>query len=204
MIIIDDIEQGSEEWRKLRAGIPTASCFNQILTPLGKSSTQATGYMIRLIAEKYSSEEVDQYTNGWMERGKELESEARIYYELTTDVWVQQVGLIYLDETRQVACSPDGLVGELGGLEIKCLKAENHIEAYLAGVLPTKHIPQVQGNLWISGRAWWDLLLYHPIFKKLTIHVERDQAYIDLLASSIKTFLQEMAEMEEKIIVAIK
>lgn len=197
-MIILDIEQGSEEWFEIHKGIPTASEFDKIITPLGKISKQAQSYMIKLIAEKFSNDGYE-FTNHWLERGLELEPEARRFYEFTRDVKVKQVGFIYLDENKQVGGSPDGLIGKDGGLEIKCLKAENHIEMILSGKMPIKYIPQIQGNLWISGRKWWDFLGYHPSFKSFIVRIERDEEYISLIEKQINIFLKEMEKLEKQI-----
>jgi len=47
-----DIEQGTEEWSKARLGIPTASCFDKLVTTKGEPSKQAQKYMWQLAAEK--------------------------------------------------------------------------------------------------------------------------------------------------------
>lgn len=199
-MIILDVEQGSPEWFEARRGIPTASNFDKILTATKKMSTQASKYMIELIADKHNPEETEQFSNIWTERGKSLEEEARSYYELITDLDVQQVGLVYLDDMKQVSCSPDGLIQDDGGIEIKCLKASTHIEMFLNGGIPVKYVPQIQGNLWVTGRQWWDFFAYHPSFKCIKIRVGRDEEYIQKLREAISSFLDQMAKLEAEII----
>jgi len=200
-IIIDNVEQNTPEWFALRVGIPTASNFDRILTPTGKQSTQARMYALELIAEKYGGEDVDKFQgNQWTERGHVVETEARMFYELVYDLTVKQVGFVYLDESKAVGCSPDGLIGDDGGLEIKCLKATNHFEMLLDGIIPTKFIPQVQGSLWVTGRQWWDLLGYHPKFKHFKIQIERDDVYIRMLESAVNEFNKMLMALEIQVV----
>ena len=196
-MIILDCEQRSEEWHAARRGIPTASNFGCILTPTGKPSTQAEGYMLKLLAAWATGKTEDAYQNAWMERGSEIEAEARDWYEFHSDADVQQVGLVYRDETRLVACSPDGLVPD-GGFECKCPAGSTQVGYLLDGRLPMKYIPQVQGSMYVTGRKWWDFLSYHPDFtKQLLIRVERDEQYIGLLHAALTKFVAKMIEKQK-------
>ena len=199
-LVVNDFLQGTDEWQSARGSIPSASNFGKILTATGKPSTQAKGYMFELISNKYSPEDFNDWTNKWVERGTELEGEARNYYELINDVTVEQVGLVYLNDEKLVCGSPDGLVGDDGGLEIKCYKAEHHMETLLSSKMPTIHIPQVQGYLWITGRKWFDFLAYHPKYKHLQVRIERDDEYISKLQEHVFKFIIEMKELEQKVI----
>jgi len=191
-MIVLDVEQGSDVWHAARCGIPTASNFGQIWTPTGKASTQAKGYMHRLLAEWLTGTPTVVKQTEWMERGTELEAEARDWYEFQTGAEVERIGLAYLDESRMVACSPDGLV-EAGGLEIKCPAPHTHVEYLLAGKLPTTYIPQVQGSMYVTGRQWWDFLSYHPDMPPVLVRVARDDEYIAGLAAALHSFCERMA-----------
>jgi len=186
-MIVLNCEQRSEDWYRARLGIPTASCFDKLITPTGKLSTQAEGYANLLIAEQVTGKIYDEFLSEWVERGAALEPEARAFYEMETGLTVQEVGLILRDD-RRVGCSPDGLAGE-GLLEIKCPAPHTHIGYLLSEELPAAYRPQVQGQLLVTGKPWVDFLSYHPDMPPALIRVERDEAYIGKLAEALDNLL---------------
>jgi len=191
-MILLDVEQGTADWLAARVGIPTSSCFHRIITPKTmKPASAQKGYMHELLAEWMLGASLDDgYLSDWMERGMMLEPQAVAYYELQRDMDVNRVGFVLRDD-RMVGCSPDGLVGADGGLEIKCPSARVHVENLL-GDMSEKHKCQVQGGLWITGRQWWDLLSFHPELPPALTRVERDEKFISALASCVDGFLNEM------------
>lgn len=191
MIIVDDIEQGSDEWKLARSAIPTASSFDKIITPTGSPSSQADGYMNKLLAEWLTGSPIETYRGEWMERGIALEGDARMTYEFIKDVEVQQVGLVYLDEDRLVSASPDGLTPD-GGYETKCPAPHTHVQYLLDDRMPNKYKPQVQGSMWVTGRPHWDFMSYHPEMKPLIVRIHRDERYIKLLSDAVMSFVDEM------------
>jgi hypothetical protein len=178
-VIVHDLQQGTPEWFAARLGIPTASSFSRLITSTGARSKSLEGYAAELAAEVFAGKSLDQFdgNNAWMERGKVLEAEAVELYQFITDADVQRVGFCTNDEAT-AGCSPDALVGDGGGLEIKCLKAESHIAALhyyqKHGKCPSGYVQQVQGSLLVTGRAWWDLCFYHPDVPHLVIHNTAD------------------------------
>ena len=178
------MEQGTEEWFKARLGIPTASQYSKLIGSQGKASTQAQGYINELIAQRLTGELPEQITNKWIERGNELEPFAREWFELETDLEVQEHGLI-LHPEHKTGCSPDGLIGSESGLEIKCLAPNNHVSCIRAGKLPAAYKQQVMGSMWVTGRSSWWFVSYHPDLPKLCIEVKRDDEYIALLAAEV-------------------
>ena len=199
MIILNDIEQGSKEWFAARAGVVTMSELDKIITTTGKESAQAKKYMYLKAGEKMIGTCESGYTNHHMDRGKELEAEARGYYELVNDVEVQEVGLCYKDETKRVSCSPDGLIGDDGGLEIKCRSLAIHMENLDKNKLPTGDYCQVQGSLWVTGRKWWSYLSYYPGAKQLLIRVEPDFAFHRKIEVTVNSFLADLDELVERL-----
>lgn len=161
MKIYKDVEQRSDEWRKLRAGRMTASNAATIATN-GKG---LESYAYEILAEKYSNNSEESFTSFDMKRGIELEEQARMTYELEHEE-VQQVGFVELDEFT--GCSPDGLVGEDGGIEIKCPNDVNFFRLMVNGEseIDKKYLWQVQMSLLITGRKWWDLVFYNINFEK--------------------------------------
>jgi len=185
-MILLDLKQGSPEWHRARLGIPTASQFARILTPTGKPSSAAERYLHELIAERLLGEQVVDYESDEMHRGTELESQAVAWYELQRDVDAQRAGFCLTDD-RLCGCSPDRLIGEDGGLELKTPTITVHV-GYLLDSVGAKFTPQVQGCLWITGRQWWDLVSFNPMLPSSVVRVERDEPYIERLAGAVKTF----------------
>lgn len=192
-----DCEQGSDEWIYARLGIPSASMYGKIITTQGKWSTQADTYINQLVAEKLTREQTPFYQNEHMARGTELEPDARKMYEFIKDVEVKEVGFC-LHDTLEAGASPDGLIGEDGGLEIKCPAPATHVEYLRGGKLPSKYKQQVMGCLWITGREWWDFMSYHPSMKPLIVRVERDEDYIAELEACVSKAVELIEENVEK------
>lgn len=181
---IIECEQGSPEWLQARLGIPSASSYSKLVTTTGKASAQATGYINQLVAERITGEPTFFQVTDPMQRGMDLEPQARTAYEMETGSWVMQVGFL-MHDTLQAGASPDGLIGKNGGLEIKCPSAHTHVEYLRDGDLPIKYFQQVQGCLWISGRDWWDFMSYHPKMEPLIVRVFRDEEFIKALECAV-------------------
>ena len=196
---IIDCEQNSPEWFQARCGIPTASNFGLILTTKGEPSKQAIKYAYRLAGERITGKQEDTYQNGAMLRGQEMEDEARKLYQVLTEEEVQKVGFCVTTGKVKYGASPDSLVGEKGGLEIKCPIMSTHVSYLLDGTLPTDYIQQVQGNLLVTGREWWDFMSYYPAMKPFVIRVKRDEAFLKLLDEELKSFCKIVDETTEKI-----
>jgi hypothetical protein len=192
-----DCEQGSDEWIAARLGIPSASMYGKIITTQGKWSTQADTYINQLVAEKLTGEPTPFYQNEHMARGTELEPDARKMYEFIKDVEVQEVGFC-LHDTLEAGASPDGLIGDDGGLEIKSPAPATHVEYLRGGKLPSKYKQQVMGCLWITGREWWDFMSYHPSMKPLIVRVQRDEDYIAELEACVSKAVKLIEENVEK------
>jgi putative phage-type endonuclease len=189
------MEQGTEEWFRVRMGKITASNFATAMAKGrggGESKTRTT-LMHRLIAERLTNEPQETYRNGAMEWGTETEPAARDYYGAINDCIVKQVG--FVEHTEYIGCSPDGMVGDDGLLEIKCPNSATHIGYILADKLPACYKAQVQGQLWVTKRKWCDFVSYDPRVSKRpywSTRVERDQKYIDLLECSVGDFATDM------------
>lgn len=177
-------DQRSTEWYEARLGKPSASQFGRIITPTGKQSSQVEGYINELIHERITGERQETISSEWMQRGIEMEPDAILWYEIVKGIKVNQVGFC-LHDTMAVGASPDGLIGDDGGLEIKCPAPLNHIGYVRDSRIPTKYIPQVQGCMWITERKWWDFLSYHPDYPKMLVRVHRDETFISKLEQEV-------------------
>ena len=199
-MIILDAEQGSDEWLKARSGIPTASMFSNIITPGGAAST-GESYLKQLCAEYLiGGPDPDGFRGNYdTDRGTRLEPDARATYEFLQDAEVKQVGFVYKDAMRRFGASPDGLVGDDGGFECKCPKLVTHQDYLIAGVVPPKYIPQIQGCMWVCDRQWWDFTSFHPQTEPLIVRVERDDEYIKSLETYMKAFLAKLNLMKKQV-----
>lgn len=199
-MIIFDVQQGTTEWAMLRAGVPTASQFQRILTPKTlKLSEQATAYAHELIAEQILGAPLDNATSGFMERGKDWEKSAIAHYALANDVAsMKRVGFVLRDDKR-VGCSPDHFVDDDGLLEIKVPSAHQHV-AYLLDPNGIGYRAQVQGQLWLCERAWCDTLSYNPEMPAALVRQYRDDLFIKALSSAVNQFLEMVDDMKSTLI----
>lgn len=192
-LITLDCEQGSEEWLAARLGIPTATGFENIVTATGKKSASYIKYMAELIEESILGGG-DTFKSGFMERGNQLEPQARAAYEFLTGNDVIQVGGVYLNEDREVMVSPDGLIPSLKkGLEIKCPKMSTHIRYLLEDGVPAEYVIQVQANLWVTGYETWDFVSYCPEYQKQTLYLftaARDEKLMKAFDEHIPQFVK--------------
>lgn len=197
-MIVNNCEQGTDEWLQARLGIPTASNFDKIVTASGGSSIQANAYMGKLVAEYMNGKpEQGVYTED-MERGNRLEPMARVFYQTLTSNNVDQVGMVYLDDQKTISCSPDGLLKDRG-LEIKCPKLANHIGYTLDNSLPKQYKAQVQGSMWVTGLDKWDFMSYHPEYPPLILTVERDDEFIGKMEKIITAFSEQLESLKNNI-----
>lgn len=192
-MIIHDVKQGSQEWRDLRAGIPTSSSFHKILTPTRKPSGQQEEYMHSLIAERLQGRPEVGYISWDMARGSREEQRAVKFYEFTCDVKTKPIGFVTTDDGR-IGASPDRLVGKNGGLECKVPKDSTHVGYLLLKPASKKYYPQLQGQMWVCEFEWVDILSWHPEMPPALVRVHRDEDYIKLLAGAVRSFSDHLEE----------
>ena len=187
-----NVRQGSLEWFVARLGIPTCSNFSRIITPAkGKPSAQADDYIAELIAETMQSDlpgpqALEKYASPAMQYGTDTEPEARRYFEMVTNLDVTEVGFCISDCGR-FGGSPDGLIGEDSGLELKCPSGKTHVRYLLDGGLPDEYRPQVMGHLIVSGRPSWWFMSYCIGLPPLLVKVVPDE-YTELLRTALEDF----------------
>lgn len=195
---IFDCEQGSQQWIDCRLGIPTASQFSTVMAKGkggGESLTRKT-YLYKLAGEIITGKQMDSYSNGHMERGHEMEEEARNAYAFMHDVDPVKVGFMRRGE---MGASPDSVIGDSGLLEIKTKLAHLQIEVLLSGELPSEHRAQVQGQLLISEREYVDFASYWPALPLFVVRVFPDDAYLKNLAQQLKVFNAELQDIVERV-----
>ena len=190
--------QYSPEWVAVRSGIPTASQFGRIMTPAQrKYSSQAREYALELLDQRHRGYSRDAHCSPEMQHGLDTEPEARAWYAFDTGRDVQQVGFC-LSDCGRFGCSPDGLVGDDGGLEIKCPQPVTHLKYLDEGVVPTQYLPQIHGSLLVTGRAWWDFLSYCPGYPPLVLRVTPSD-FTERLAELLEVFCLELIETRKKL-----
>jgi len=164
---IHNLEQGTEEWFNCRKGKMTASNAHTI-SVAGKGLET---YIKTVVADMFASEKEEGYQSKAMERGTILEEQARSIYELLYGVNIEKVG--FIEHSEFIGCSPDGLINDDGGIEIKCINNKDYFQLLLGTEKPDpSYVSQVQMCLMITGRKWWDLVFYNPNFKQST-YIER-------------------------------
>ena len=198
-------QQGSLEWLYERLGLCTASRFKDAIDTLknGKSSAKREAYKWELVIERITGQPVQHYESTAMQHGTENEPMARMAYCSKTGAFVDEVGF-YRHSELMAGGSPDGLIDEDGGIEIKCpFNSANHLQCFLTE-MPEEHIPQVQGLMWLLGRQWWDFISFdHRMPAPMDIYIQRiprDDKYIDeTLVPGIVAFLDEVQALQNQL-----
>ncbi|MBB3453935.1 hypothetical protein FHT86_002191 [Rhizobium sp. BK313] len=198
MIQIFSCDQNTPEWYAARAGIPTASEFHTVMASGrggGESKTRKT-YLYKLAGEIITGETVDGYSNAHMERGHEMEDEAREMYSFIADAEVQRIGFV---RNGEKGASPDGLIGDRGMFEAKSKLPHLLIECLMRDDSPPEHKAQCQGALWVAEREWIDIVVYWPKLPLFVKRAYRDEAYIASIATAVKQFNEELAEIVDRV-----
>lgn len=195
-----ELVQRSPEWLLARVGSLGASKVRDAFSRLkkGERAKVAEDLMYEIAAERLTHVPARQVNaRQW---GAEREAEARAAYAFLTNLSVVEAGLIPHPTIANAHASPDALVGDDGGLEVKCPTSATHLKTLLADVIPEEHLPQIHWCLACSGRQWWDFMSYDPRFpSELQIfikRVERDEAVIEAMQADARAFL---AELEDKL-----
>lgn len=196
--------QRTDEWLKERCGFATASRFADVMAKIktGEAATRRK-YRIQLVTERLTGNPVQGYQNAAMLWGTQTEPEARMAYEAEMGVIVQETGFLKHAAIPWCGASPDGLIDDDGMLELKCPESVTHIEWMEGGKVPPEHLPQIQGQMAVTGRHYVDFASYDPRFPEglqlFIVRVPRDDSYIKELESGIVGFLSEVDAMMKKL-----
>lgn len=199
------MSQRDSAWFAARAGRFTASRFADLMaTTKSGPSTSRKNLIVQVAIERITGTTEDSYTNAAMQRGIDLEPEARMMYELTTGNIVEEVDFIQHPSLSFVGVSPDGLIGDDGMMEIKCPSAmSKHLEALRNGAHAVEYKWQIQGQLWVACRKWNDAVSYDPRFpegKRLAIkRVMRDDGMIQKLERECIAAEEEVNEIVKEL-----
>jgi putative phage-type endonuclease len=180
------VEQNSDEWFALRRGKFTASTFKDLF--MGENTQGYKDAIYKVAFERLTNTSPESFTNEYMQRGNELEPEARAWYEFEKNVEVIKAG--FFEYNDWIGASPDGLVGDSGLIEIKCPKFSTMMDYLIKKELPKTYFHQVHGQLLVTDRQWCDFIAYHPSLPKFVLRVERekkiDDEILDKLFEAIK------------------
>lgn len=185
-------EQRTPEWAADRSGKFTGSRFADVLARNKRTGEPLKAYhdlIWQIVVERMTGQPVEGPNGYALQYGIENEPFAREDYELVTGNNVVESGFIVHPKYPFVGCSPDGLIGEDAGIEMKCPKNPAvHLERFLSGV-PDEFVPQIQGCMWVTGRVRWDFVSYDPRMPEshriLIIPVMRDNAFISRLEAAV-------------------
>ena len=184
----------------LRAGKVTASRVADVLSKV-KSGESAGRKNLKmdLVAERLTGKPTDSFTNSAMQWGTEQEPFARIAYEAYKGIFVEQIPFMDHPTIEWFGCSPDGLVGEDGLLEIKSPNTTTHLEYLQDGKPPNRYIPQMMAQMACTGRKWCDFVSFDPRMPEelqlFVVRLNRDDAYIQEMEAEVKKFLDEVEQV---------
>ncbi len=209
---IINCDQGSPEWFKARAGVITASNFEECCKTLksgknkGEHSAKAKEYAFRLAVERISGEllDEDKFDTFEMRRGRELEPEARFAHEEKMQILVEQTGFA-LTDSGLYGASVDGFIDETGTSEYKCFISPKSSMPILLDNDYSDIEAQIQGQMWVTERQWCDFVLYCPALKSIDrdltiITVQRDDKYIEEMEGDLNKFNNLVVEFMGKLI----
>ena len=199
------IRQLSRAWWSLKLGKPSASNAGRIMQPVKREyAAGAQPYIAELLAEQIigqpvsEDEDADESSNTiWTERGIVGEAQARAWYTMETGREVAEVACVEADDHSEI-CSPDGLVGDDGIVEIKVRSAKHHM-ARVLGLESVAPYIQVQAIMRITGRRWADCVAWNPTLPCVIERVHRDESYIADLDKCMTQFKAEMAKAKERL-----
>ena len=205
-MMVASAEQRTADWFAARTGKVTASRVKDVLAKLksGKPGADRERYLWELVAERLTGQATRHFQNAAMSHGVEYEINARIEYEFRTSESVQEIGFCIHRTFDHFGCSPDGLVGEYGLVEIKCpFNSAVHLQTLIAGEMPAEHMPQVQAQLAVMGREWCDFVSFDPRmpdpYNCFIARINRDEKYIELMLAEIGAFLEEVADTVKRV-----
>ena len=190
---IHNFEQRTDEWYAIRKGKMTASNADTIIAN-GKGLET---YIYNLMAEYYSSAEKENYINADMQRGIDLEPEAKIEFQFYTGLDIKEVGCVELNE--YILASPDGLIGDDGLIEIKCPNDSIYFKLLLSNNIKPEYIAQMQMQMYVTDRQYCYFVSYNPNFEKSLYikKITRDEEMIDKLKKGLERGTELIKEIKE-------
>ena len=192
------MEQRTDEWFATRLGKVTASKVSDVVakTKSGYGASRAT-YMSQLLVERLTGTRTEFYSNAAMQWGTDTEPQARAAYEFITNNSVVEEGFISHPTIEMSGASPDGLVDDLGMLEIKCPNTSTHVQTLLDEKIPKRYVDQMQWQMACAEREWCDFVSFDPRLPDgndfFCTRLKRDDKRIADLESEVTDFLDELS-----------
>jgi hypothetical protein len=182
-----------------RAGIPTASEFKNLVTPAFKARTgeMPKTYLAEKLAEWWIGGPLPGFGSWATEQGQILENEAIPWFELEYSKAVTRPGFITTDDGR-IGCSPDGIIGQDCGLEVKCLEPTAHTKLLLTGDI-SDYVAQVAGGMLVTGFKKWVFLAYRRGFPNLVLEVKQDEKAESVLKGALDAWLADFEAGKERL-----
>jgi hypothetical protein len=174
---------------------------------VGDYTSAAKDYAFRLAVERITGKPLDGGFSTWaMQRGNELEPEARLLHEQRIGVMIEHAGFV-ISRCGRFGASADGLIAPEGGSEYKCLVDPARMRQVIVEQDLSEFMDQMQGGMWITGRKWWHYGLYCPDLKEagkdlILHHVARDDEYIAALEADVLAFDRYVEHCKTKILEA--
>lgn len=187
------VEQNSLWWEMARAGLPTASEFHNLISPKFKprEGEMVESYFAMKLSERWTLTPTPGKKTPEMEFGNILEEKAKPFYTFQFNEEIMPCGFATTDDGK-IGCSPDGLIGESGGIEIKCPEAKTHTKYLMAGKLPDDYVLQVHGSMFVTGRAWWKFMSFRNKFPAYITMIERDEKIMAVIEETLYTFCDKL------------
>jgi len=195
----NELIQGSEEWKRARLGILTASQVKNVITPTGKlaDNKDSRAIVYEKVAERITGRIGESFSNPDMERGNNFEPFARDLYDKEIAP-VKEIGFIVRDFGGfKIGYSPDGEVGEDGLIEIKAPGRTKHVKEICLNEEPKEHMMQFQTGMLVTDRKWCDYIAYYNGMKLRVVRVYPDLKLQDLIvkaAENLETRITECIE----------
>lgn len=195
-MILHDCPQNSDEWRRRKTGVVSASSFPDVMTKgrkKGDKSLVRQTYMRKVACEIITGDPAPGFYSKDTERGHEDEPKAIDSYQKETGNLVTRPGFITLDCGR-VGCSPDAMVGR-DVVECKSKLGEKHIAILMAQEVPKDYKWQVNGQMWVCESDWCDFVSYSDGLPLVVIRQDRDDKIIKELKEEVEKFIIELDDM---------
>lgn len=200
---IIEMEQGGADWLQMRCGSCTASRLGDALAKLkdaSKESAARATYRKQLVIERLTGRATETYVSDAMIWGTETEPQARVEYEMLTGNSVKQIGLAMHPSIKWFSASTDGLVGDDGILEIKCLTSINHLDILISGEIPKDYHWQMLGGMACAERQWCDFVSFDPRMPEgLQLFVKRFPRNDALISGMELEVIQFLSEVERDV-----
>lgn len=190
--------QGTDDWLAERAGKVTASALSNVM--MAKTTAGYQNYMAQIICERLTGQPVETFKSAAMEHGNETEPQARAFYEMETGNDVVECGFIPHPTLANSGASPDGLIADMGLVEIKCPQPAKHIKNLMGGNIDKGYALQMQWQMECTGREWCDFVSFNPSFPPhLQLHITRVDRDAELQAEIRTAVTSFLAAVDDKL-----